>query len=65
MKNLKIALILLALSPYALAYIDPGSAVFAWQGLLALIGGIVVFVRSPFASIKKLILAIFKKNENK
>jgi hypothetical protein len=36
----------------ASAYVDPGTGMLAIQGLLALIGGILIFVRSPIKSIK-------------
>lgn len=35
------------------AYIDPGSGALLIQGLLALIGAIIVFFRSPLKSIKE------------
>ncbi len=42
----------------ASAYVDPGSTLLLIQGLLALIGGIVVFVKNPIKSIKELISKI-------
>lgn len=38
----------------ASAYIDPGSTLLLIQGLLALVGGIVVFVKHPIRAIKSL-----------
>jgi hypothetical protein len=35
-----------------LAYIDPGSGMLAWQGLIAAIGGVLIFFRKPVATIK-------------
>ncbi|MBL8327716.1 MAG: hypothetical protein JNJ71_02620 [Rubrivivax sp.] len=36
----------------AQAYVDPGSGMLVWQGLLALIGGILMIVRDPLGSLK-------------
>ena len=43
----------LFLSPVASAYIDPGSGLLLIQGLLAAVGGIVVFVRHPVETAKR------------
>jgi hypothetical protein len=49
-------LALLALSPLpAFAYVDPGSGMLIWQGLLAVIGAVIVFVRNPWESVKRLL----------
>lgn len=49
-----VALILCApLSAHA--YVDPGSGMLIWQGLIALVGALIVFVRNPLASLKRLI----------
>ncbi len=53
-------LALLPLSP-ANAYVDPGSGILLMQGLIALIGGAVVFFKNPIASIKALIARRPKK----
>ncbi|WP_221211097.1 hypothetical protein [Mitsuaria sp. BK037] len=42
------------------AYVDPGSGMLIWQGLIALVGALIVFVRNPLASVKRLI-ARFKR----
>ena len=56
------ATILLAVQPLtAHAYVDPGTGMLLVQGLIALIGAIVVFVKNPLASIKSLIARIRKK----
>jgi hypothetical protein len=62
MRSLPLRLaIVLCLSPLtAHAYVDPGAGMLVMQGLLALIGAIVVFVRNPVSAIKALI-ARFKK----
>ena len=36
------------------AYIDPGSSLLILQGVFALIGGLIVFVRNPLEKLKKL-----------
>jgi len=48
--------ILLAVSPLtASAYVDPGSGMLLWQGLLAAVGAVVIFVRRPLDALKRLI----------
>ena len=54
-------LIVLALWPVAaLAYIDPGSGMLLVQGLIALVGAVVVFIKNPVKTIKQLFNRIFK-----
>jgi hypothetical protein len=48
-------LVLLTYAPAALAYVDPGSTLLMIQGVLAVIGGIVVFVKNPIKAIKNLV----------
>jgi hypothetical protein len=55
---LLIALFLLPTS--AFAYVDPGSGMLIWQGLLALLGAAIMFVRNPIETIKRL-LSRFKR----
>ena len=38
----------------AFAYVDPGSGMLLWQGLLAAVGAVIVFVRNPVKSLKAL-----------
>lgn len=46
---------LLSLAPAdAFAYIDPGSGLLLIQGLLAVIGGVIVFVKDPVAGCKRI-----------
>ncbi len=45
-------LLTLLLPPPAHAYVDPGSGMLVWQGLLALVGGLIMLVRQPTRSIK-------------
>ena len=39
----------------AYAYVDPGSGMLLWQGLIAAIGAVLVFVRNPWETIKRLV----------
>ena len=56
-------LLLLTLWPIsAFAYIDPGSGMLLVQGLIALVGGIIVFIKNPVKSIKQVFQRIFKSN---
>jgi hypothetical protein len=56
-KNFRTTLVLaVLLSPAAaFAYVDPGSGMLLWQGLLAALGAVIVFVRSPLKAIKALL----------
>jgi hypothetical protein len=45
-------LLLWPLSAYA--YIDPGTGMLLWQGLIALVGAVLVFVRHPIDAFKRL-----------
>jgi len=38
----------------AFAYVDPGSGMLLWQGLIAAVGFGLVFIRHPWQTIKKL-----------
>ena len=65
MKNEKLViigtiLIFLPLAP-AYAYVDPGAGMLLVQGLIALVGGTVVFFKNPIAFIKALIARRPKK----
>jgi hypothetical protein len=42
----------LLLTPSAYAYVDPGSGMLLWQGLVALIGAVLIFLRNPIEVIK-------------
>lgn len=46
-------LLLLLLPAHAYAYVDPGAGMLVWQGLLALIGAAIVFVRNPWSTLKR------------
>jgi hypothetical protein len=45
----------------AQAYIDPGTGMLVWQGAIAAVGAILVFVRNPVAAVKRLIERIRRK----
>lgn len=50
-----IAIFVMCMAPAdAFAYVDPGAGLLLIQGLLALIGGIIVFVKNPVAAFKRL-----------
>lgn len=52
MNLLKIIYLSLILTPSAFAYVDPGSGMLLWQGLVALIGAVLIFFRNPIQVIK-------------
>ena len=57
----RIAAILL-LSPLpAFAYVDPGSGMLIWQGLIAVVGAGIVFLRNPVDGLKRLWKRIRRK----
>lgn len=45
----------------AYAYVDPGTGMLIWQGVIAAVGAVLVFVRHPVAAIKRLIDRIKRK----
>jgi uncharacterized membrane protein HdeD (DUF308 family) len=47
----------------AFAYIDPGTGILMWQGLLALIAGVIVFFKNPMAALRALFKRIRGKQE--
>ena len=42
----------LLFSSTAWAYVDPGSGMLLWQGLIAAIGAVLIFLRNPIQVIK-------------
>ena len=54
-RPLAVLVILMGLPVSAFAYIDPGSGMLLWQGLIAGVGMVLVFVRHPLKAIKRLI----------
>jgi len=59
--TIRLGLVLVLAPLTAHAYVDPGTGMLLVQGLIALIGGIVVFVKNPIAAIKALIARVRKK----
>lgn len=45
----------------AFAYVDPGSGMLVWQGLIALVGAVLMFVRDPKAALKRLLAWLKRK----
>lgn len=54
-RHLEAGLVILLSSPSAFAYVDPGTGMLLWQGLIAAAGVVIVFFRSPRQSIKRLL----------
>ena len=54
----QITFLWLLLTPNAYAYVDPGSGMLLWQGFVALIGAILIFLRNPVQVIKAWIVRI-------
>ena len=61
LRPLLFALVAISLPATAHAYIDPGSGMLLWQGLIAAVGAVLVFARSPWQAIKRLVERIFKR----
>ena len=58
---LLLTLLVCCLPTPAFAYIDPGSGMLLWQGLIAAIGAVLVFVRSPWQALKRLFERLRRK----
>ena len=56
-------IILLLLPNLAFAYVDPGTGVLLWQGLIAAVGVILLLVKRPLLWIKK-IFNLFLSGKN-
>ena len=52
MKIIAILLFVFLFPSDAFAYIDPGSGMLVWQGVIAAIGAVLIFVRNPIQTIK-------------
>lgn len=52
MKIVSILCVIFLFPSDAFAYIDPGSGMLVWQGAIAAIGAVVIFVRNPLDTIK-------------
>lgn len=64
MKHRRIFLLLLLGGTVPLtahAYVDPGTGMLVWQGLIAAVGAFLVFVRNPAAAFKRLIKRFKRK----
>lgn len=53
MKSLAVLLLMLGLAAPAFAYVDPGTGMLAIQGLVALVIGVLAFVRHPIQTIRR------------
>jgi len=47
-----LTLLLLMLPASAFAYVDPGSGMILWQGLIAAVGIALAFIRSPWKTLR-------------
>lgn len=56
-----IALLVLCMASSAHAYVDPGTGMLVWQGLIAALGAVIVFFRNPREALKRLIARIKKR----
>ena len=52
MQALFVLVAMLSFAPPAYAYVDPGTGMLAIQGLIALVIGIIAFVRHPIQTLK-------------
>ena len=51
-------------SASAFAYVDPGSGFMMLLGLLAVVGGLVIFVRQPRATLKRLWVRLTRRRDD-
>ena len=61
MKTVFIRLIVFLFPSEAFAYIDPGSGMLVWQGVIAAIGAVVIFIGKPIQRIKGWIQRLKRK----
>ena len=54
-RSWRLAAVLIASPTAAFAYVDPGSGMLIWQGLLAAVGAAIVFMRNPVETIKGIV----------
>lgn len=45
----------------AFAYVEPGTGMLMWQGLIAVIGALVIFVRHPIEAFRSFVRWIRRK----
>jgi len=55
LRHLLVGLAALLAAPSVFAYVDPGSGMLLWQGLIAGFGVVLVLLRNPKQSIKRLL----------
>jgi hypothetical protein len=60
--HLLVGAVVLCAAPSAFAYVDPGSGMLLWQGLIAAVGAGIIFIRNPRQAIRKL-FDRFKKDK--
>jgi hypothetical protein len=53
MQRLAILCLIVFVPLQAQAYVDPGSGMLIWQGLVALLGAAILFVRRPLRALKR------------
>lgn len=59
--SVRIIFLWLVLTSSASAYVDPGSGMLLWQGLIAAIGAVLVFFRNPLTVVKNWIKRLLGK----
>lgn len=57
-----LVLLLLASPITAWAYVDPGSGMMMWQGLIAAVGALLVVIRHPIQWVKGMWRRVFVKS---
>lgn len=60
-KNFKLIVITCAFVPCAYAYVDPGSGMLLWQGVVALVGAVLIFFKNPIQMVKLWLKRFFGK----
>jgi hypothetical protein len=60
-REVALAGVLLTLAFPAAAYVDPGSGMLLWQGMIASIGVMLALVRQPIATVKRWVRRITGK----
>lgn len=60
-QRIALVAVVLGIPLSAHAYVDPGTGMLLWQGLIAAVGAMLVFVRNPMASVRRLIDRLKRK----
>lgn len=55
MRHVRVSIVVLLMPGMAFAYIDPGSGILLWQGVIAAVGVALVIVRNPGQFFKSII----------